>query len=249
MSEIPSDIDLSSAPRHIAIIMDGNGRWARRRNKRRSFGHRKGAERVRPVVELCKKTGVKYLTLYAFSSENWKRSSIEINFLWRLLSYFLKRELADLKKEGVRLNVIGEPEQLPLFAQNKLRQAIEELSANDEVILTLALNYGSRGEIVRAVKRWNEDVEKGVANARDLDEEVLAGYLDTAGMPDPDLVVRTAGEMRLSNFLLYQASYSELYVTSSLWPDFGDEQFFDALRSFQKRVRRFGGLVEDEDNL
>ena len=247
MSDIPSDIDLKTVPQHVAIIMDGNGRWARRRNKRRSFGHRKGAERVRPVVELCKKTGVKYLTLYAFSSENWKRSSIEVNFLWRLLSYFLKRELADLKKEGVRLNVIGEPEQLPQFAQNKLKQAIEELSANDDVVLTLALNYGARGEIVRAVKRWHKDVNEGQASADDLDESTLADYLDTADMPDPDLVVRTAGEMRLSNFLLYQASYSELYVTDALWPDFDDEQFFKAIRSFQKRVRRFGGVVEEED--
>jgi len=246
MIEIPHDIDLSRIPEHIAVIMDGNGRWAKRRGMRRSQGHLKGAERVRPTVEACKDLGVRYLTLYAFSSENWRRPTLEKNFLWRLLYFFIRKEIGDLRKEGVRFRVIGDVSPLPAFARKVIEDAVAELSCNERITLTLAINYGGRNEILRAARLWCRDVLAGEADPDSLDDETFSRYLYTSGMPDPDLLIRTAGEMRLSNFLLYQSSYSELYVTDVLWPDFDEKALLDAVRSYQRRVRRMGGLPLEE---
>ncbi|GAB4153763.1 MAG: isoprenyl transferase [Planctomycetota bacterium] len=245
---LPKDIDPVCLPKHIAIIMDGNGRWARSRGMRRSQGHSKGAERVRPTVEACKDIGIKYITLYAFSSENWKRSALERNFLWRLLVHFVRKELPDLMKEGVRFNVIGSPDALPEFARKELARAMQETRGNEAITLTLAINYGGRNEIIRAAKRWCKDVVSGKARLDSLDEVSFSSYLDTSDLPDPDLLIRTAGELRLSNFLLWQLSYSEIYVTNTYWPDFNEEALLDAIRSFQKRVRRMGGVPVEEEN-
>jgi undecaprenyl diphosphate synthase len=215
---------------------------------RRSQGHSKGAERVRPTVEACKDIGIKYITLYAFSSENWKRSALERNFLWRLLVHFVRKELADLMKEDVRFNVIGNMDGLPDFARKELSKAKERTRNNRTITLTLALNYGGRDEIVRAIRKLYRDVEAGKMDADDITEATISRYLDTGDMPDPDLLVRTAGELRLSNFLLYQLSYAEIYVTNTYWPDFDEESLLDAIRSYQKRVRRMGGVPVEEDN-
>lgn len=247
MITIPSDIDKTKIPRHIAIIMDGNGRWARSRNLRRSQGHEKGADRVHPTVELCRDIGVEYVTIYAFSSENWKRSVLERNFLWRLLVFFLRKELPELHAKGVRLRAIGDLDALPNFAKKELNNSIAQLDYNRRITLTIALNYGSRAEIVAAAKKWCADVIANKAKMEQLDEAKFSRYLYTSDMPDPDLLIRTAGEMRVSNFLLYQISYAELYVTDTLWPDFDEKALFDAIRSYQKRVRRLGGVPVEED--
>jgi len=247
MITLPSDIDPARVPKHIAIIMDGNGRWARKRNLRRSQGHLQGAERVHPMVEACRDIGVEYVTIYAFSSENWKRSALERNFLWRLLQFLLKREMPELHEKGVRLRVIGDLDELPQFAANAFRNAVAELDYNRRITLTVALNYGARREIVNAAKKWHEDVLAGKAAVEALDETSFSNYLYTAGTPDPDLLIRTAGEMRLSNYLLYQISYAELYVTDTLWPDFDEYALFDAIRSYQKRIRRMGGIPTEEE--
>ncbi len=247
MLTLPPDIDPGNLPAHIAVIMDGNGRWARSRGLRRSQGHSKGADRVNPIVRACKDIGIPYITLYAFSSENWKRSAIERNFLWRLLVHFVRKELPEMLENGVRFNVIGDIAALPAFASTELAKAMKATSHGNRVTLTLALNYGSRHEILRAMKKWHADVLAGKATVETLTDKVFSSYLDTSGMPDPDLLIRTAGELRLSNFLLWQCSYTEIFVTDQYWPDFDENSLLDAIRAYQKRIRRHGGVPEQEE--
>mgnify|MGYP000566120136 CR=1 FL=1 len=230
-------------PKHIAIIMDGNGRWARRRNLPRAAGHRAGAEAVRVAVETCARIGIKALTLYAFSAENWKRPAAEVDTLWRLLQLYLRKELRTLRDGNIRLTAIGRLEALPEAAQAELRAAEEETKANAGLHVYLALNYGGRNEIVDA---FNAILQKArsAGNLDDLrvDEEMIGANLYHAGAPDPDLLIRTSGEMRVSNFLLWQIAYAEIYVTDVLWPDFGRRELLQAIVDYQKRDRRFGGI-------
>lgn len=231
----------ASVPRHVAIIMDGNGRWARKRGLSHLAGHRAGAETVRRVVEECSAQGVEYLTLYAFSTENWSRPKTEISGLMELLNQFLKERRGDLHKQGLRLNVIGNVAGLPASVRNVLQSVAEETREYRRGVLTLALNYGGRDEIVRAVRRIARDVQDGVLSPEDVREETVEQCLDTADLPSPDLLIRTAGEYRLSNFLLWQLSYAEIWVSEVLWPDFSKEDFREALQQYSRRDRRFGG--------
>lgn len=231
-------------PRHVAIIMDGNGRWASERGLSRSEGHRAGAESVRRVVEACNEFGVHYLTLYAFSTENWRRPATEVRTLMSLLGRFLRERTVDLQRYGIRLQVIGEVERLPGMVRRKLEQTMAETAANRRGVLTLALSYGSRAELVRAARLLAERVQRGELAPEQITEEAISRALYTADMPDPDLIIRTANERRLSNFLLWQASYSELWVTPVCWPDFGREQFIEALTDYTARVRRYGGVTD-----
>lgn len=233
-------------PRHVAIIMDGNGRWARERGLPRSEGHRAGAESVRRVVEACNEFGVKYLTLYAFSTENWCRPPTEVRALMTLLKQFLEQRAEDLHRYHIRLQAVGETERLPAAVRRKLQETIAATAAYRKGVLTLALSYGSRAELTRAARTLAEKVQQGRLRPDQITEESLAGCLYTAGMPDPDLIIRTANERRLSNFLLWQASYAEFWVTPVYWPDFGREQFLEALQDYSRRVRRFGGLDDAE---
>ncbi len=231
-------------PRHIAIIMDGNGRWAQSRGLPRIAGHRAGVESVRRAVEACAELGIEVLTLYAFSTENWKRPVAEIEGLMSLLVEYVNAELDTLVKNGVRIRVIGNLHQLPKAAQGALQKAIERTSGGRGLLVVIALNYGSRQEIVDACLRFLDDVRSGRTEPQ-LDEEKFASYLDTAGLPDPDLLVRPSGELRLSNFLLWQSAYTEFWFTPVLWPDFGPRHLAEAVADYQRRRRRFGGL-EDE---
>ncbi len=227
-------------PRHVAIIMDGNGRWATSRGFPRVMGHRAGIKSVREVVEAAREIGVEVLTLYAFSVENWKRSEREISTLMRLLDEYLRRELENMMSNQIRLNVLGDIGGLPERVQNHLKAVMEKTRGNKRLLLNLALNYGGRAEIVQAAKRIANDIKKGSLREDELDEERFKKYLYTNGLPDPDLLIRTSGEHRISNFLLWQISYAELYWTLSLWPDFGKEEFIQALLDYQHRERRFG---------
>ena len=226
----------AAPPAHIAIIMDGNGRWAKSKGLPRLAGHKAGVESVREMVKACSELGVKYLTLYSFSTENWLRPKEEVGELMKLLSWALKRETLDLAKNNVRLNAIGRLDGLPNAVRYELRSSIAKLSKNTGLTLTLALNYGSRQELVDAVNRLI------AAGRKEISEDDVSRFLYTGGMPDPDLVIRTSGEMRVSNFLLWQLAYAELYVTPTFWPDFRRENLEEALADFQKRHRRFGGL-------
>ena len=232
-----------SLPKHVAVIMDGNGRWAEKHAFPRVRGHRKGAESVRTIVTLCRKLGIGYLTLYAFSEENWKRPPHEVNALMKLLGSFLKRELKEMKENGIRLNVIGRPEKLPATTRKVLQDTIRETSHGSKMVLTLALSYGGRQEILDAVRGLARKVQNGVMDPSDISEDQFSGSLYTSGMPDPDLLIRTSGEYRISNFLLWQISYSEIYITPTLWPDFGEADFLKALSEYQKRDRRFGAVA------
>jgi undecaprenyl diphosphate synthase len=228
----------SALPRHVAIIMDGNGRWAKERGLSRQAGHRAGTENLRRLLKVFAERGVKYLTLYAFSTENWKRPKREINPLLHLIGRVIDRELKSLHENGVRLVHIGSLEPLSEDLRNRICRAIELTKDNDRLTVCVAFNYGSRAEIVEAARRMIED---GVA-PEDVTEQSFASYLNTAGLPDPDLVIRTAGEMRLSNFLLWQSAYAELYVTPVYWPDFDETEVDKALLAYSQRVRNFGGL-------
>ncbi len=229
-------------PAHIAIIMDGNGRWAEKRGMRRIFGHREGIASVRAIVTECARLGVGSLTLYAFSAENWKRPALEVRTLMQLLRLFLVKERATLMENDVRLSAIGRLEDLPRAALAELRRTEEETRANRGMRLRLALSYGSRNEIADALKKAVADAQAGRIAPEDVDEETLRRYLYDPQTPDPDLVIRTAGEMRLSNFLLWQASYAELYVSPVCWPDFRAAELHEALRAYACRKRKFGGL-------
>ena len=229
-------------PRHIAIIMDGNGRWALRRGWRRSRGHREGAESVRAITRECARLGIEALTLYAFSSENWRRPRPEVGFLMRLLEKYLVDELREIMENDIRLRAIGDLEALPERVRRRLEETMAASAGNRGLVLNLALNYGGRGEILRAVRRIAGEVAAGRLRPETIDIATITERLDTAGIPDPDLVIRTGGEMPLSGFLLWQVEYSEIWVTETAWPDFRKEQLHAALRSFASRNRRFGDV-------
>ena len=229
-------------PQHIAIIMDGNGRWAKARNLPRRDGHRAGADSVEECLKSCGDLGVKYLTLYAFSSENWKRPEAEVTALMGLLAHFLKEKTPSLMKNNIRLQVIGHLARLPRKNQKQLRDSIAKTADNNGLTLVVALSYGSREEIVDAAKILMEEARAGSMNPADLNTAIFSNYLYTAGMPDPDLLIRTSGECRVSNFLLWQISYAEIVITETLWPDFRREHLEAAITEYQRRHRRFGGL-------
>lgn len=233
--------DKERIPRHVAIIMDGNGRWAEKNGIKRVDGHRKGAEAVKKVVDAAREIGIEYLTLYAFSTENWKRPLTEINALMGLLEEFIDNKLPEMKEKGIRIKTIGRTDELPGGVRKKLLNAIKETSANTGGTLVLALNYGGRAEIVDSVKKIAVAAVEKKLNPDKIDEKLFAGYLYDPDLPDPELMIRTSGEMRLSNFLLWQLSYAELYVTDVLWPDFDKDDFFKAIDVFKSRDRRFGG--------
>ena len=233
-------------PAHIAIIMDGNGRWAEARGLQRILGHREGIASVREVTTECARMGVESLTLYAFSAENWKRPALEVRTLMQLLRLFLSKERATLMDNDVRLSAIGRLDELPRAALSALRRTEELTRTNRGMLLRLALSYGSRSEVADALKKVIEEARAGRLAAADVDEETLRQYLYDPATPDPDLVIRTAGEMRLSNFLLWQASYSELYVSPVCWPEFRKEQLHEALRAYASRKRKFGGLDSED---
>ncbi len=234
--------ELAIIPQHVAIIMEGNGRWANQRGLPRTIGHSKGVEAVRETVRAAGEAGVKYLTLFAFSSENWSRPESEVNDLLGLLRRFIRRDLAELHRENVRICVIGERENLRSDILPLLLEAEETTRHNTALTVIIAFNYGARNEIARAVARLARDVEAGMLKASEINEEMISRTLDTAGFPDPDLIIRTSGEERLSNFLLWQAAYSELVFVPDYWPDFDRKLFDEALRIFAARDRRFGGL-------
>ena len=238
-----SEAEKSTGPRHIAIIMDGNGRWAQSRGRPRLFGHHAGAKRVREIVESCPDLGVKYLTIFAFSTENWKRTQVEVAGLMGLFRRYIAKEARALKDEGVRVRFIGDRVRL----DDKLVGLMDELelltSDNDKVHLTIALNYGGRDEVSRATKRLAQDVAAGRLDPEKVDDETLPKYLDTYVLPDPDLVIRTSGEARISNFLLWQSAYAEYEFIDTLWPDFSPEIFAGLVQNYGRRERRFGGVI------
>jgi undecaprenyl diphosphate synthase len=245
MSAAPSHLSVAAKaalPTHVAIIMDGNGRWAKQRHLPRVEGHRNGVESVRAVVRACGEVGIKYLTLYAFSVENWNRPQDEVDTLMKYLARFLKNEIGELNKNNVRLEVIGQIYRLPEFVQEQLKKTQAALEKNTGLTLVLALSYGGRTEIVEAVRKIAEQAKQGKIEPAEINEQVIAQHLYTHAWPDPDLLIRTSGEMRVSNFLLWQISYAELVVTPTLWPDFRKPQLFEALEEYTRRNRRFGGL-------
>ncbi len=238
-------IDRDRLPRHIAIIMDGNGRWARKRHLPRVMGHRVGVKSVEKIVTQCRKLGIEALTLYAFSDENWNRPREEIDTLMKILKRFLRKELNRMLKENIRFNTIGKIENLPKSAIDIIKETKDKTKNNNGMILTLALSYGSRGEIIEAIKRLFSDITKGKISIDDLDDSLFRRYLFTSGLPEPDILIRTSGELRISNFLLYQIAYTELYFTNVLWPAFRENELLKAILSFQQRKRRFG-LTEEQ---
>ncbi|CUS96538.1 Undecaprenyl pyrophosphate synthetase [Candidatus Kryptobacter tengchongensis] len=231
-------------PKHIAIIMDGNGRWAKKRGLPRVAGHREGVKSVRDVVEACAQLGVKYLTLFAFSTENWKRPKHEIDTLMKLLIKTLRTETDKLHKNDIKLMAIGDIESLPVEVQRELKEAIEKTKNNKRMVLNLALSYSGRWEIIEAVKGIARDVKSGKIKVEEINDSLFASYLKTAGIPEPDLLIRTSGEFRISNFLLWQIAYTELYICDCLWPDFRRKHLYEAIRDYQKRERRFGMTSE-----
>ncbi len=241
-AELLAQISPRRLPRHVAVIMDGNGRWARQRHLPRAAGHRAGARAVRQVVEYSARLGLQALTLYAFSIENWKRPKQERDMLWRLLREYLRRELPTLDRENIRFQVIGRPHELPEVVQRDLQNAIARTAGNTGMLLSVALNYGARAELVDAFNAILERARRNGANGFRVDEETIAEHLYTHGLPDPDLLIRTSGELRVSNFLLWQIAYAEIWVTDTLWPDFTRKHLLRAVIDYQKRERRYGGL-------
>lgn len=231
-------------PNHVAIIMDGNGRWAKKRGKIRIFGHRNGVQAVRETIETAAEIGVKVLTLYAFSTENWNRPQKEVNTLMSLLASSLKKELKNLQKNDIQLRAIGDLNSLPDKAQKQLQSVIDKTATNQRMILNLALSYGSRAEIVNAVKRISKKVVNNELKIENIDVKTINNHLYTFSLPDVDFLIRTSGEQRISNFLLWQISYAELYFTNTLWPDFNKECFYDAIKEYQIRERRYGKTSE-----
>ncbi len=242
LAQLREQIEPGKLPRHVAVIMDGNGRWAQQQGKPRVEGHRVGVESVRAVVEAATDIGIQALTLYAFSSENWKRPALEIQALMAILVEFLKREVKTMNANNIRLSTIGRTWELPERAQKALEKTISATSQNTGLVLNLALNYGGQNEILDAVKKIAYDIHEKQLNLENLTTDVFARYLSTAHLPELDLMIRTSGEMRISNFLLWQLAYAELYVTSVLWPDFRKPQFYQAILDYQHRSRRFGNI-------
>jgi len=241
---IPTEINLQHLPQHIAIIMDGNGRWAKEQGKLRVFGHQNGVKAVKDTVEGAVELGLKYLTLYAFSTENWNRPQQEVNALMEILVKTITKETATLMKNQIRLNAIGDLTSLPSGCYQELMEAMEKTSANTRCTLTLALSYSSRWELTEALKTVAKKVQAGELAPEDIDEQLLSNHLTTIGLPDPELMIRTSGELRLSNFMMWQLAYTELYFTPKLWPDFRRSDLHEAILDFQKRERRFGKISE-----
>lgn len=237
-------IEKNNVPKHVAIIMDGNGRWAKKQGMMRIFGHKNGVKAVRASLEAAVKSGVEYLTLYAFSTENWNRPQSEVNALMELLVDTINNETKTLNENNIRLHAIGNIESLPNKCQNKLQEAIKNTSQNSKLNLILALSYSSKWEITEAIKHIAKDAKEGNISLDKIDENTLSTYLNTKQFPDPELMIRTSGEQRISNFLLWQLAYSELYFTDTLWPDFREDDFFQAIISYQQRERRFGKTSE-----
>lgn len=244
MESLKDKINMERLPEHIAVIMDGNGRWAKQQGKMRVFGHQHGVDAVRNTTEACAELGVKYLTLYAFSTENWNRSSFEVDALMSLLANALKNELKTLNDNNIRLNAIGDLKRLPKSQYDALMYAIDNTKNNTRMTLTLCLSYSGRWELVQAMRNIAENVQKGSLKPDQIDEALISNSLATAGMPDPDLMIRTSGEERISNYLLWQLAYSELYFTKKLWPDFSKEDLYEAILNYQSRERRFGKTSE-----
>ena len=237
---LPQSIDCKYIPRHVAIIMDGNGRWAKQQNKPRLYGHKVGVDSVQAIVECAAEWGIEVLTLYAFSTENWKRPADEVGGLMGLLKNYLQKELARMLKNNIRLTCIGDIEKLPKDVRKVLKKTICDTVKNDKLTLNLALSYGGRAEMIRAVRNIVTEVKTGDINIEEIDEKLIDDHLYTADLPDPDLLIRTGGEARLSNFLLWQASYAEIYFTDAMWPEFRKEAFAGAIAEYQGRERRFG---------
>jgi len=244
VASFKDSIDPNNLPRHIAVIMDGNGRWAKGKGAARIFGHRNAIQAVKDVTEGCGELGIKYLTLYAFSTENWGRPKEEVDGLMELLVNTLKKEINSLHENQVKLQTIGDIGHLPKACQDNLSEAIDATKDNRGLTLILALSYSGRWEIVEAVKAIAKDVKKGQLSEDKINEELFSGYLKTKGIPDPELLIRTSGEMRISNFLLWQIAYTELFITKTLWPDFRREDLYEAICVYQTRDRRFGKVME-----
>jgi len=247
--DLKESINKDKLPKHIAVIMDGNGRWAEKRGNQRIFGHKNAVSAVRDTVEASAELGIGFLTLYAFSTENWKRPKTEVDALMSLLVSTIDSETKTLLENNIKLHAIGNTGSLPARVQKQLREAISKTSANTGLNLILALSYGSRWEIVNAIKKLSADINEGKIDAQDLNEAAFEKYLDTSGFPDPELVIRTSGEFRISNFLLWQIAYTELYFTPTLWPDFRREHLYEAILSFQHRERRFGKTADQIKNI
>ena len=240
LSTKSSNLNLAKLPQHVAVIMDGNGRWAKQRNLPRIEGHRRGANALKEMLRYCKDLGIKTLTAYAFSTENWGRPTGEVSFLMGLFERLLQKELKEMEAEGVCINFIGDLSPLPTSLKTEMLRSMERTKNNEGVFFNVAINYGSRHEMLKACKEIAVKVQRGELSAEEIDDRTISQHLYTSGSPDPDLLIRTSGEMRLSNFLLWQLAYTEIYVTDTLWPDFDGEQFDLALESFQQRDRRFG---------
>src|SRR5204862_1852755 len=241
-------LDLNRLPRHLAVIMDGNGRWAQRRHLPRIAGHRKGTETARVTIETCARLKIEALTLYAFSVENWRRPKTEIDFLMALLREYLRKEMPLIQKNNIRMRFLGRMDELPAGVQNDVRDAMEKTAGNKGMVLCVALNYGGRAEIVDAMNAILSERNGHGTSEDKVTEEQLSQHLYTEGLPDPDLLIRTSGEMRVSNFLLWQIAYAEIFVTETLWPDFNRARLLEALVEFQKRERRYGGIREGESS-
>ncbi|MEZ6136526.1 MAG: isoprenyl transferase [Pirellulaceae bacterium] len=242
MEELLQDIPLEQRPKHIAVIMDGNGRWAQQQERPRIEGHMRGVESVRNVMQACRDFGIEILTLYCLSSENWKRPAQELEFLMALLREYLIAERDSLVENNLQLKIIGHRERLPAEVQQEMDLTLDACRGNDGMVLCLAINYGSRSELVEAVQRIVGEVQAGKLTSSDIDEDLVSQRLFTAGLRDPDLLIRTSGEMRISNFLLWQISYAEIWVTQTLWPEFDRQHLAEAIRDYAGRHRRFGGL-------
>ncbi|MBE0391692.1 undecaprenyl diphosphate synthase [Flavobacterium sp. 7E] len=238
------NIDQNNLPRHLAIIMDGNGRWAKKQGLLRAFGHESGTKSVKVIIKACAKLGIENLTLYAFSTENWNRPKLEVDTLMKILIKSLKKELPTLIENNIRLNTIGNLEKMPASAQKELLDVIEKTKNNTRMTLTLALSYGAREELVNAVKNISDKVKNNIISIDAIDDSIINQHLYTQNLPDVDLLIRTSGEHRISNFLLWQIAYAELYFTDVLWPDFKEQDLYEAIISYQKRERRFGKTSE-----
>jgi undecaprenyl diphosphate synthase len=237
-------IDTTNLPKHVAIIMDGNGRWAKQQGLLRALGHESGTKSVKTTIEACAKLGIEFLTLYAFSTENWNRPKLEVETLMKLLIRSLKKELSTLQENNIKLNAIGNLEKLPKSAQKELQDVIHKTKNNTRLTLTLALSYGAREEIVNAVRNISNKVKNNIISLDSIDDSIINEHLYTQNLPDVDLLIRTSGEHRISNFLLWQIAYAELYFTEILWPDFKEQDLYEAIVSYQKRERRFGKTSE-----
>ena len=244
MMDLSAEINKEKLPKHIAVIMDGNGRWAKKRNKARVFGHKNGVKAVREISEAAAELGVEYLTLYAFSTENWKRPKLEVDALMRLLVETLSKEIATLNKNNIKLEAIGDLNRLPNSTYRALLKGIEDTKNNTRMVLTLALNYSSKWELTNAMKKIAHKLASGELQEEDISENIITQHLSTSNIPDPELLIRTSGEARLSNFMLWQLAYAELYFTEVFWPDFRKDDLYKAIINFQRRERRFGMISE-----